>query len=198
MGVVSTPLPYDAEVEYIQTDGNAFIDTGIKCASTVNLDLNIYIPNHASIAFWVFGSRISSSSGQLAFLNNISANSCQWRFGNSYQIPSGALSQGLYNFKTNKNTLTVGGRTITATNNNFTSNNNIYLLTLNVNGTPATANTAEGARLYPSKMYNSDGLVRDYIAVRKDGVGYLYDKVSGELFGNANSEGAFSYGADKN
>jgi hypothetical protein len=46
------------------------------------------------------------------------------------------------------------------------------------------------------EMYNGSTLVRSYIPVRKNGVGYLYDRVSGELFGNANSTGAFTYGND--
>ena len=38
--------------------------------------------------------------------------------------------------------------------------------------------------------------VADIIAVRKDGVGYMYDRVSGQLFGNAGT-GAFVIGPDK-
>ena len=38
--------------------------------------------------------------------------------------------------------------------------------------------------------------VADIIAVRKDGVGYMYDRVSGELFGN-DGTGAFVIGPDK-
>ena len=37
---------------------------------------------------------------------------------------------------------------------------------------------------------------RNLIPVRKGTVGYLYDKVSGQLFGNANSTGAFTLGPD--
>ena len=35
------------------------------------------------------------------------------------------------------------------------------------------------------------------IPVRKDGVGYMYDKISGQLFGNAAGTGAFVIGPDK-
>ena len=38
--------------------------------------------------------------------------------------------------------------------------------------------------------------VADIIAVRKDGVGYMYDRVSGQLFGNSGT-GAFIVGPDK-
>lgn len=47
------------------------------------------------------------------------------------------------------------------------------------------------------EISKADVLVRDYIPVRYRGVGYLYDKVSGQLFGNSASSGAFIIGPDK-
>lgn len=53
---------------------------------------------------------------------------------------------------------------------------------------------------YPIKYYSfkitvGDNVVYDLIPVRKDGVGYLYDKIGGELYGNAGT-GSFTYGSD--
>ncbi len=45
------------------------------------------------------------------------------------------------------------------------------------------------------QIYSNGALVRDFIPVRKGTVGYLYDRVSGELFGDAGT-GAFGYGND--
>ena len=194
-------LPYDAEVEYIQTDGKAFIDTGIKTSSNLTFDLNLYIPSHGTQSVWMFGSRVSASSGQMAYLNDPSFNKKDWRYHNRSITSGTILSPGNYNFKNTAsvNELKINDTiTLSAPSATFTSNCNFYLLTLNVGGTPAITNIGNGAKIMPSKIYLSGVLVRDYIAVRKDGIGYLYDKVSGELFGNANSEGAFSYGADKN
>ena len=47
------------------------------------------------------------------------------------------------------------------------------------------------------RIYSNGVLVRDFIPVRKGTVGYLYDRVSGKLFGNAGS-GDFVLGQDKN
>jgi hypothetical protein len=48
------------------------------------------------------------------------------------------------------------------------------------------------------QIFGANGeALRDYIAVRKNGVGYLYDRVSGALFGN-DGTGAFSFGSDLN
>jgi hypothetical protein len=194
-------LPYDAEVEYIQTDGKAFIDTGIKTSSNLTFDLNLYIPSHGTQVVWMFGSRVSASSGQMGYLNDPSYNKKDWRYHNKSTTSGTILSSGNYNFKNTAsvNVLKINDTiTLSAPSGNFTTNYNFLLLTLNVAGTPAIVNIADGARIMPSKIYVGGVLERDYIAVRKNGVGYLYDKVSEQLFGNANNEGAFSYGADKN
>jgi len=54
--------------------------------------------------------------------------------------------------------------------------------------TGANSITKFGAcTIYWTKIWKDDALVRDYIPVEKDGVGYMYDKVTGTLFGNANT-----------
>ena len=50
-------------------------------------------------------------------------------------------------------------------------------------------------RIASCRIYDNNILVRDYITVRRGTVGYLYDRVSGQLFGNAGT-GAFGYGND--
>ena len=53
------------------------------------------------------------------------------------------------------------------------------------------------SRIYNCKLYdNNNTIVRDFIPVRKGNVGYMYDKVSGKLFGNAGT-GAFILGPDR-
>lgn len=52
-------------------------------------------------------------------------------------------------------------------------------------------------KIYDAKIYQNDVLVRDFIPVRIDTVGYLYDTVSGELFGNLGT-GSFTLGPDVN
>ena len=56
------------------------------------------------------------------------------------------------------------------------------------------------SKVYSLKMWQGGTLVRDIAPVRvgsgSSAVGYLYDRVSGELFGNAGM-GAFVLGPDK-
>lgn len=42
--------------------------------------------------------------------------------------------------------------------------------------------------IYWAKIWQGGELVRDFVPVEKDGKGYLYDTVTGRLFGNANTE----------
>ena len=51
---------------------------------------------------------------------------------------------------------------------------------------------------YYFKLVTVEGeTVLDLIPVRKDGVGYMYDRVSEKLYGNAADSGAFIIGPDK-
>ena len=193
------PLPYDAEIEYIQTDGAAYINTGIKPSSNTTFEIDIYITNHGSTAFWAFGSRVSGNSGQLAYLNDGGADRRSYRFGNQSPYASGKLAEGWHHFDNTETPRILKIDTsisITATANTFSQTNYpIYLLCLNVNGTASAS--AIGARLGNVKIYESGVLVFDGFPVRKDGVGYLYDRVTETLFGNAGT-GDFILGADKN
>ena len=67
---------------------------------------------------------------------------------------------------------------------------------MNNGGTLAGVGGIAYVRVAAFKMYSGGTLVRDFVPVRKDGVGYLYDQVTETLFGNANESGAFTYGSD--
>ena len=196
--VPPTPvLPYDAEVEWLETDGNAWIDTGVKTSSNLRFDITMVLPDSIGNA-WLFGSRSGANAGQMAFLSS-ATNGKDWRYGTKSSLNSGLL-KGEHNFKNSpdRNVLIIDGTTsISATNSTFSTNYTFYLFTFNANGTASTSLICDGVKMLPSKIYVSGVLERDYICVRKDGVGYLYDKVSETLFGNANSVGAFRYGNDK-
>ena len=71
--------------------------------------------------------------------------------------------------------------------------NSLSLFLFGVNGN-TSINT--NGRISSCKIYHSGVLVRDYIPVRKGTVGYMYDRVSGQLFGNQGT-GAFIIGPDK-
>jgi hypothetical protein len=86
-----------------------------------------------------------------------------------------------------------GTRTLTVNGSTYTQSGAYYnkrLITL------FKANFSGAFKLYAFKIYDENNvLVRDYIPVRVGDVGYMYDKVSGQLFGNAGT-GEFVLGSD--
>ena len=58
-------------------------------------------------------------------------------------------------------------------------------------------NNAETCRIWYAKIIYNNVLMRDFIPVRVGQTGYMYDRVSGQLFGNSGT-GAFILGHDKN
>lgn len=195
---------YDAVVEYIETDGTAYIDTGVNTSSNTRFDIECYLPvQPTNGSIFPFGARLVNEVNCLEFLRAKNTSLWSYRFGNnSPNTPFGsAATDGdlkINNLTSvNKVDFVCGGtsHSITATSNTFDTGLNFFLFRLNNAGSPRE--TPSGIRFYSCKLYTGNILMRDLIAVRKNGVGYLFDQVSGTLFGNAASSGSFSYGNDK-
>lgn len=190
-------LPYDAQVEWLQGDNTAYIDTLIKTTSDTRFEANITIlQGTTNVA--PFGARVSSSSkcNCLLFSND---NIFIWYYGNG-GTQKANCTRGNYIISniSAARTMTYSGQangSITRNAATFTTDLNYYVFAWNNNG--AVSSDGNDQLLVKAfKLYNGSTLVRDYIPVRKNGVGYLYDKVSGTLFGNAAGSGAFTYGND--
>lgn len=184
-------LPYDAQIEYLESTGTQWINTGIKPTQTLSFSCKFDNPNNSGAGNGygnVFGSRISSGN-------------------NEYQLTkygSGSVSVGTRN--TNKGfntsgihiitfdgatTITVDGTTKTITKSSIQSNiGNIVLFGIS-QGTTTSATQLQAGKIYACSF----GSVRDFIPVRVGQVGYMYDRVSGELFGNSGT-GNFVLGND--
>lgn len=198
-------LPYDAEVEYIESDGYAFINTGLKIASNIQFDFSLYLGQPQGNK-WFFGGRTSSSAGNMMCQLDINENKrYDWRYGNgtNASTSSNTLVYGAHRIHnttaarslviTNPNTT----YTLTRTASTFSTNVDFMLFTAKLSEDAVPTTGTLGMKFYSGKMYSGGTLVRDYIPVRKNGVGYLYDKVSKTLFGNAAGTGSFTYGNDK-
>ena len=73
----------------------------------------------------------------------------------------------------------------------FSGKLNIYLFGMNTNGT--VDNRLYIGKIYSTKLYENDILVRNYIpAVDENGVGFMFDRVSHTIFNNAGT-GVFNY-----
>ena len=54
------------------------------------------------------------------------------------------------------------------------------------------------SRIHYFRVYSfDDGLILDFIPVRVGDIGFMYDRISGKLYGNSFSSGNFILGPDK-
>ena len=187
---------YDAEVEYLSSLASGpYIDLGLNSTADGFYDFELDFALHATNSSMPFG----YAYGQTARygLWNDAAN---WYVGanNSNSIDLGVKDTGRHHVRTHfgtsveidGNTLVIGGGSVRAN-----IGLNLFARVSSVSG--ATSRILAVAKVYGFKIWNTTGtLLRDMIPVRKDGVGYMYDKVTNQLYGNSGS-GAFVLGPDK-
>jgi hypothetical protein len=185
-------LPYDAEVEYLESSGTQYINTEVVPDSTTNIAINfetLIITGNTGGFF--FGCRVSSRSNTFDFLQYYNNKQIfRWDYGTVLRNGPD-VAAGLHIVTTSGNNLTLDGTTLTTGAFQATTLP-IYLFALNNNG---SATCHPSCRIYSFKIYKSNSLVLDFIPVRVGQVGYMYDKISGTLFGNAGS-GNFIIGND--
>ena len=176
-------VPYDSKVEYLESpnDGvgtSVYIDTGIIGDETCAFEIKFtYYKAQA-----VFGSRSTNS-------NAIIVASDRARMGSTMAYL--VLTNGTtYTVTLDKNAYVINGTSYQLGASAFTTNNSVCIFSAN-----SVSVSRMVGRIYYFKMWKNGELVRDFIPVRVGQVGYMYDKVSGVLFGNAGS-GAFILGND--
>ena len=182
-------LPYDAEVEYLESTGTQWIDTGIIVDSSItSAQISLAPTNKSSGDNILFGSR-DSGYGIYCFAGS-SALRTRWG-GPTYVDISYSLGD-VIDVNIHNGSVTVTNRA-TGAYRSFAVGNVFKPYPLVIAGTAygSSVQISTGVRLLRVKI----GDVRDFIPVRKGTVGYLYDRVSGKLFGNAGT-GDFVLGQD--
>lgn len=183
--LIEKPKPYDTEIEYLMGDGSAYINTGLR--GNLNTEIGITFTPTSTYPSPMMGSR----SGN----NNITI----WANGNT------AADQRFGAWSTKK-TFNVGtqykviiNKTSLIINNDVTQINYSTTFTTNTNIGIFTAFKGDGyyatCQVFSAYIKQDGVLAQDLIPVRVGQVGYLYDKVSGQLFGNAGT-GQFILGPD--
>ena len=185
-GSPSPVLPYDAEVEYLEGTGTQWIDTGVLVSSITKAQYQVLVLKDNMLAC---GAR-DGTNGRFQVANSIG-------IGGGYYTNSSVYPKNFtsYNIEmTTSGVLKINGTSYNASSGSFSSvsfNSSIYLF--KINGQDVDVGTF---RIYGVKFYNVDTLVSDMIPVRVGNVGYMYDKVSGNLLSNSGS-GNFILGIDK-
>lgn len=190
-------LPYEAEIEYLEGSGTQYIDTLIVPTKNTSIECKYVFKeyNNTQIVFGCTDSATSNDAKNGILNLHLTAGTRRVGFGNGSGtiFASNTLSQPNteYVIYFNKNTVYVNETFIkTFPTSDWSTDKTLYIFGRN------------GGIKYPLngyieyfKMWDGETLVRDYIPVRVGQVGYMYDKVSGQLFGNSGT-GNFILGND--
>lgn len=190
------PLPYDAQVEYLESSGSQYINTGVYL-NTSNFEIGCSVADtyclwgycHQNVANGTWLSIECTSSQKTAFFG---------RFGSNYMVNMTSYIQSSGNtFVYKQNGITVNGTTISKSLS--IGSDNIANVPLIFFGRydfyKRGVEWIDNSKFKSFYVKNNNELVVDMIPVRVGQVGYMYDRVSGELFSNAGT-GQFILGPD--
>lgn len=183
-------LPYDAEVEYLRNpiDNNCWIDTKIEGnVRIVGKAQELSIKGSSCVLL------CSTLEGRGGTYFGEAVSTRKWGLGAStgqnVNIPPTTMAEFDITFNNKGASGMVNGLSLSRTVN--INQRNWYIFST---GNISFLFPFQGD-VYYIKMYQNDALVRDFIPVRVGQTGYLYDKVSGTLFGN-DGTGSFGIGND--
>ena len=185
----STAIPSGlVELEYIESTGTQYIETGIKASKTLKVEADI---------------DVSPASGQVMILGDYTSGSyfSWWRqnttiyayYGSNNKTFAELTGKRKYISNNTNNIWSIDTSQITVTPNSsdFSKNgNNLYLFSVNNGGNYNKASM----KLYSCKIYDNGTLVRDFIPIKTTTNAYgLWDKVTKAFYPNAGT-GAFTGG----
>lgn len=179
------PLPYDAEVEYLQCDGTQYIDTNVLGNLNTKMEMSF---RQSQNNVYAAGSRGDNTDSITFYIGS----SATQRFGDKFATKTFSTNTDYVLTIDNTGLTMNGAKTTFSATTSFTTQGYIYIMWASANGTPGNKFKGE---VYYFKLWSNDELVRDMIPVRVGTTGYMYDKVSGQLFGNAGT-GDFILGND--
>lgn len=187
-----TPIiPYDAQVEYIETSGTQYIDTNLTLADDKYvIEAKFNISSGSASSYSALFTNRENSRNTYGFAINGSktwVNPCN-NPNSSIRI---TYTRGIdYTLSLKRGEITLNGTTYT--NTSYVANystKSLWIFRQRYN------NSGMSAKLYSLTISHSGNIIMDFIPVRVGTVGYLFDKISRELFGN-NGSGSFTIGAD--
>lgn len=185
-------------VEYLHSSGTAYIDTGIECTSRLKVQFEGLVTTDVNAS--ICGG-ISNASGSTYFRHHWSPNKTNF-YWIQRSSSSNAFVRSSYSTDTWYN-VTIdpvnGVASINGVSDTFTKITNLYTTNQNyfifVRKAESGATQTRPGRFKFFKIWNNGALVRDFIPVRVGTIGYMYDKVSKQLFENAGT-GDFVLGPD--
>ena len=179
-------------LDFIESTGTQYINTGIKCASNVTMQANLYNARSASKHF--MGARTAYQQNALGLSFQVESGSegycVAWGSKVLQKLLGRSLTEGVgdrfHDFTFGGRYLIMDGRfgNSAIADQSFASDLDIYAFTVNNGGTPH--NQMSVIRIAGLKMYRNGSLVRDYIPVMPTNslAPGLYDLQNDVFYGN--------------
>lgn len=182
------PTSYDAQVEYLQSSGTQYIDTGLKIASGDIITLVFQTVGTQSTAF--FGCRTSSSSGKCVIGSGSSSTIIYASLGSTANTKLADFDQNKHTIVLNTDTgkASIDGGSMVSIGTYSANNLSALLFACNQDG---VVSLNSSIKIYSLEISNKLSL----IPVRVGQAGYMYDTISGNYYGNKGS-GSFILGND--
>lgn len=205
--VTKKALPYDAEIEYLYSNGTQRMNLQYypNPNTTLIVDMqfvSIGNDDKSGMNNGIFGTNDSGSGTFSANFGNSGYqggqiyvwNDKKYGQGGSIKIIQPQYSDSFlkrYTMTLNSNSFTYWNRTMPLNTKTTTNTTSLWFW-----GNENSSLNRYGLLVFSIKISEDNVLIRDMIPVRVGQTGYLYDKISGQLFGN-NGTGSFTLGPDK-
>lgn len=171
------------ELEYIQSNGTQYINTGFKPTQNTRIvcDAQFHdISGEKSFAGQRYLQGTANALGWISVNGNLRA-----YYGTTYAVVTTA-NTNRHVYDLNKNVVSIDGSVLhTHTARTFSGAYSLYLFAFSESG---TAYYHAKMNMYSCQVYNNDTLVHDFVPCVSDteGVG-LFDLVNNKFYGNAGS-----------
>lgn len=200
------PDPRDQyqRVEYINTDGAAYVVTDIFADNTCGMEMVASFPTVADRA--CMGSRQDSNNTRFFTPYPLSLSSTYFGFNGAIKISASINTNKAYRWQTNfvnsrlasvcdMDGINKGSTVISGTLAPHTAP--IYIFAT-VRCETGNASSVRKLSLYSARISQGTDVVREYIPCyrKSDGVAGLFEKITGQFLENAAGVGSFAVGAD--
>lgn len=179
-------IPYDTlpegylRLDWIQSSGTQYFDTGFVPDDDTRVVMDVEILSDATAP--IFGAKSAADKAYIAWV--MTATAFRTDFGADNKQVDVTSVLGRITIDKNKNICKFGDASMTNTDSSFEAPSNMLLLCQNTDGVADTRKLS--AKLYSCKIYDHEGLVRNFVPVKneEDVVG-LYDFVEEKFYANA-------------
>lgn len=176
------------ELEYIESTGTQYIDTGFKPTGNSRVVCDIQL---SKTGVWLYGARHTATDR--TFMTVAMTDNYRSDYNNSYSLNIPYDMTDRVTIDKNKGSMTIGTQTVSYEDADFSCAYNLYIFAGNSAGTPSTFSSM---KLFYCKVYDNGVLIRDYVPCQgPSGDIGLYDTENNQFYGNAGT-GTFTAGPE--